>query len=390
MYNPILGEWLILSLLFLNCIRIFFIKYGKVDVLTVLAPVCVILSLLQIVAWGAYLYSAVILFISIFCFFTNFRAFLRFKAGLYVDHYSVAFKIGEVVVLLLTLAVGALLVYFRPGSTRPSDYSAEIKKIRLSGDFTGGFSESLPFQPAQAEVILVEPADKKDFNGQSIIVMADKSATAAEYMPLMLSFAGKGFKVFSGEFYARDMKWCHSGADFKFFRRSKLFHDRLFDLKQFEMQKQFFTFNIEKEFGAMLKLVKDETTQEDGTFEPVYLIGDWMSEIAMPEFKADNADSVSGYALLTNFEEYQTPGFGFIQSTDPLLAYKMGLKKDLEFTAAKAVAEKIVKLIPERKYVPPEPAEEVVSENDGLSDGAGTDETVGADVTAGGEKGSGL
>lgn len=373
MYNPILGEWLILSLLFLNCIRIFFIKYGKVDVLTVLAPVCVILSVLQIVAWGVYLYSAVILFISIFCFFTNFRAFLRFKAGLLVDHYSAAFKIGEVMVLLLTLGVGALLVYFRPGNTRPSDYSAEIKKIRLSGDFTGGFSESLPFQLAQGEVILVQPADERNFNGQSIIVMADKSATAAEYMPLMLNFAGKGFKVFSGEFYARDMKWCHSGADFKFFRRSMLFHDRLFDLKQFEMQKQFFTFNIEKEFGAMLKLVKDETLRDDGTFEPVYLVGDWMSGIALPEFKADNADSVSGYALLTDFEEYQTPGFGFIQSTDPLLAYKMGLEKDLNFTAARTIAEKIEKQIPERKYALPEPAEDAASENEGFSEGAGTD-----------------
>ena len=373
MYNPILGEWLILSLLFLNCIRIFFIKYGKVDVLTVLAPVCVILSVLQIVAWGVYLYSAVILFISIFCFFTNFRAFLRFQAGLLVDHYSAAFKIGEVMVLLLTLGVGALLVYFRPGNTRPSDYSAEIKKIRLSGDFTGGFSESLPFQLAQGEVILVQPADERNFNGQSIIVMADKSATAAEYMPLMLNFAGKGFKVFSGEFYARDMKWCHSGADFKFFRRSMLFHDRLFDLKQFEMQKQFFTFNIEKEFGAMLKLVKDETLRDDGTFEPVYLVGDWMSGIALPEFKADNADSVSGYALLTDFEEYQTPGFGFIQSTDPLLAYKMGLEKDLNFTAARTIAEKIEKQIPERKYTLPEPAEDAGSENEGLSEGAGTD-----------------
>lgn len=379
MYNPILGEWLILSLLFLNCIRIFFIKYGKVDVLTVLAPVCVILSVLQIVAWGVYLYSAVILFISIFCFFTNFRAFLRFKAGLLVDHYSAAFKIGEVMVLLLTLGVGALLVYFRPGNTRPSDYSAEIKKIRLSGDFTGGFSESLPFQLAQGEVILVQPADERNFNGQSIIVMADKSATAAEYMPLMLNFAGKGFKVFSGEFYARDMKWCHSGADFKFFRRSMLFHDRLFDLKQFEMQKQFFTFNIEKEFGAMLKLVKDETLRDDGTFEPVYLIGDWMSGIALPEFKADNADSVSGYALLTDFEEYQTPGFGFIQSTDPLLAYKIGLEKDLNFTVARTIAEKIEKQIPERKYALPEPAEDAASENEGLSEGSGTDGTDGID-----------
>lgn len=382
MYNPILGEWLILSLLFLNCIRIFFIKYGKVDVLTVLAPVCVILSVLQIVAWGVYLYSAVILFISIFCFFTNFRAFLRFKAGLLVDHYSAAFKVGEVMVLLLTLGVGALLVYFRPGNTRPSDYSAEIKKIRLSGDFTGGFSESLPFQFAQGEVILVQPADERNFNGQSIIVMADKSATAAEYMPLMLNFAGKGFKVFSGEFYARDMKWCHSGADFKFFRRSMLFHDRLFDLKQFEMQKQFFTFNIEKEFGAMLKLVKDETLRDDGTFEPVYLVGDWMSGIALPEFKADNADSVSGYALLTDFEEYQTPGFGFIQSTDPLLAYKMGLEKDLNFTAARTIAEKIEKQIPERKYALPEPAKDAASENEGLSEGAGTDRIDGISETA--------
>ena len=364
MYNPILGDWLILALLFLNCSRIFFLKYGKIDTLTVLAPICIVLSVLQIVAWGMYLYSFAILVISVLSFFINFRAFLRFNSGLFVDHYSVGFKFGAVLVMILTVAVGVLLVYFRPENVHPAKFSATIRKIRVSGDFTNGFSTSLPFEFAQGEIVVVEPEDIDGSKKQSVIIFPDKNAGLSDYMPLALILAKKGYFVFMGDFYARDGKWCHSVADFKFFRRAMLLHEKLFSTAHFEAQKQFYTFNMEKECAVMLEIVRQEKVRADGLFEPVYMIGDWMSEIALPEFISEHKEFVCGYSLLTDLEEYKMPGYGFLQASDPLLAFKFGFGRDSGLKNVNEIADEIEKMIPERKFPDPEPELETASDSE--------------------------
>ena len=90
----------------------FFLRYGKVDTLTVLAPISIILCILQIVAWGLDVFIFVLLIISILDFCTNFRALLRFVSGLYVDHYSIAFKIGAFLVLILAVAEALTILLF--------------------------------------------------------------------------------------------------------------------------------------------------------------------------------------------------------------------------------------------------------------------------------------
>ena len=78
MESPFFGELLILFLIFLNCARIFLLKFGKVDSLTVLAPVSLVLAFLHIIAWNAVVFSLSILAISLFCVLINFRSFLCF------------------------------------------------------------------------------------------------------------------------------------------------------------------------------------------------------------------------------------------------------------------------------------------------------------------------
>ena len=114
MVYPVLGQILILSVVIINCSRIFFLKFGKIDSLTVLAPLAVILSFIQIAAWKADFFSFIILAISILNFFVNFRAFLRFISGLYVDHYSLGFKIGEIIIIILSAFELGILIYFFP------------------------------------------------------------------------------------------------------------------------------------------------------------------------------------------------------------------------------------------------------------------------------------
>lgn len=160
MENSVTGELLVLFLLILNCGRIFFLRYGKIDSLTVLAPVCLILSLLQIAAWNADGFSALILALSVLAFFTNFRALLRLLSGLYVDHYRPAFTIASALILLVAVAETAVLVFFYPVSTDAGQFGVSETKIRLSGSFGAGFSEAARFSGADAVLYVYEPETK--------------------------------------------------------------------------------------------------------------------------------------------------------------------------------------------------------------------------------------
>ena len=349
MENPVLGEWLILFMLILNCSRIFFLKYGKIDCLTILSPLSVIFAVFQIFAWGADFYSVILLLICIFAFFTNFRAFLRFISGLYVDHYSIAFKIGAVFVLIFTFAEAVMLVYFRPVLFKAINFGAKQERIRLSGDFTNGFRKSFPFEKSEAEICVISPDKSKIKKNHVFVIMPDKSANLLDYKPLAYKLAESGYPVYLGEFFARDVKWCHNIFDAKYFRKAALILEKLYKTKEFNNQKEFFTFNMLKECDAMINFVQEneKRQQNDGKAEPyLVIIGDWMSEIAVPEIAAKKSDVVLKTEILTSYKEYTTPGYGFIRVTNPTIASKYGLQRDAKFEEVSLLAKKIIKKMP--------------------------------------------
>lgn len=324
MESPVFGELLILFMMLFCCSRMFFLKYGKVDFLTILAPLSVILSVLQIVAWGADIISLSIFCVSIFCFLTNFRALLRFSGNLYVDHYNFGFKAGAFLVIISCVFGIRLILVSMPELFKDKDFEIEKQKVLLTGDFIGGFEEAKLFDEKNAEIVIFKPLAEEKNNSKAVIVVPDKRADSLEYYPLMKYLAGNGYTVFAGDFYTRDLKWFRNAGDTKLFRKCLMKRNYRLNKVKFESQKEFYGYNTRRELEAMLDFVKKD-------FDSVFVIGDWMSEISIPDFVSENADALSGYLILSSIEGYETPGLGFIQQTNPAYARFCGYKKAVPY-----------------------------------------------------------
>lgn len=345
MDSSFLGEFLILILLIFNCSRMFFLKYGKVDTLTVLAPVCVVLSVLQIIAWNADIFSIILLIISILCFFINFRALLRFVSGLYVDHYSIAFKIGALFVLVLSFIELGFLIYFKPVIIKAADYNVKENKIRIAGSFNTGFYKADTFGTSDGVVTICEPERIENYNHQIIIIIPDKRADSVGYAPYTYILAKMGYKVYIADFYSNEIKWFHSIADIRYFRKLYTIYSALKNPISFEGQKEFYSFNTMKETEAMLKFVVHNEGGLANAGEP-FFIGDWMSNISLKDFAKMNEKNICGFLNLSAFEEYKTVGFGFVEQNNPLVAYKFGLKRNKNLTDIVKLAENTRAFIP--------------------------------------------
>ena len=343
MSNPIFGELLILFLLLLNSARIFFLKYGKIDALTVLAPLCAILSALQIIAWGADIFSLAVFVVSIFAFFTNFRALLRFLSGLYVDHYSIAFKSGAFFIIIMSSAIFAALIYFRPLNFGITKSVAKKEKIPVSGSFTSGFEPAGFFTIPCGEVYIYSPdpqiSNAEQNKNPPIIFISDKRADSINYEPLFYELAEQGFKVYTGDFYARDLKWYKGAANIKIFRRFSMILDYIFNKTQFENQQDFFAFNSASELEKLLNFIIEREGQD---FLPLFALGDWMSERALKDFYSAHSEDICGTLSLTDCADYKTKGFGLIEITNPLLALYLGFNRASSNSQTEKIAHEVI------------------------------------------------
>ena len=362
MGSSILGELLILFLLILNCSRMFFLRYGKVDSLTILAPVCLFLSIIQILAWNADIFSIALLIISLFSFFTNFRALLRFSSGLYIDHYSIAFKFGAALVLFFSIVELVVLIYFYPVTMIPSKYGVEKEVIRVTGTFNGSFDRSKKFALSNGLIYKYENIDSSKKLPEEIILISDKRGDSSAYVPLMIKLAEKGYTVYTGDFYAKDVRWIHNFFDVRFFRNLAMIFDYAKNPVQFNAQKEFYSYNSKREIDALVKFVEKENKVEDG--KKLFIIGDWMSEIALSDYQKENPEKLFGVMKLSEQEEYKTPGFGFIQLTNPSVAFLLKFPKDRNTGCIDLIAEKIISLLPYHAPAVSESEIEDISENE--------------------------
>ena len=350
MNSSFLGEVLILVLLVINSCRIFFLKYGKIDALTVLAPVCVVLSVLQIIAWNADFFSILIFAVSAAAFFINFRALLRFASGLYVDHYSIAFKTGAALILFVSAVSLGILLYFRPVIVQPSDYKAVQSKVRLVGSFAGGFHTASAFESADGIVTVCAPVPEQPSAGSGaelpcVLIIPDKRADTNFYLPYMYMLSKCGFTVYSGDFSARDVKWFHSAADVCFFRRFFSVCAYLKNSHQYEAEKEFYTFNISKEIDAMVNFIRRNASEN----QKISIVCDWMADTAVSDYVKLHPDVADGFLNLCDFEEYVTPGFGFVRQLEPFTAFRLGFGKSNDLKEIQFVADRTLSLLPQEK-----------------------------------------
>ena len=355
MSNAVVGILIILFLIILNCGRLFFLKFGRVDVLTLLAPLCVILSILQIIAWKADFFSLILLGISVFCFFVNFRAFLRFLSGLYVDHYSFAFKIGAIVVLLAAIAEVVLIAMFFPRAIKDTDFNTKKTVKLLSGSFNYGFEKVGLLPVINCEMFIFEPTEESLKKDTVVLFFPDKRADTSHYEPYLMSLANNGYAVCSADYFSKDLKWFHSFADNRFFRRMFMIIKYFSNETMFATENEFYTYNTIKECEETLKFAK----QYFGEDKKFFFIGDVMTFEGTKDFASRNLSSSEGYFNIAELEDYKTPGFGCIQQLAPVLGYKFNLEPLSDFSIPRKMAEETIKMIRENS----KPKAELIEEN---------------------------
>ncbi len=325
MINPALGEFLILFLLILNASRIFFVKYGALDSLSLLAPLSLMLSVLQIAAWNADIFSVAILALSILSFFTNFRAVQRFAAGLFIDYFSAAFKTGAFFVMLPAVAIGAALIYFRPLTLGRAKTPVMRERIPVSGLLSSGVESAASFSLPSGVIYVYRPLQKPTTDKPAVLFVSDKRADTLHYEPYLYALSARGYTVYTGDFYASDVKWYGNALNMRIFRRQAMIFEYLLHRKEFEAQKDFFSFNSLKELEALRDFVKKNDPDV-----PLFAVGDWMAEDALKDFRAHYAAEEGGAYALTACPFYWSAGWGCIEMTDPFLFSFLGFEKNTD------------------------------------------------------------
>lgn len=322
MAYSVLGNLLVAFLLIVASCRIFFLKHEHVDTVAVLVPIALIVSVLQIVAWNAEVISVLLFVLSCIALVVNMRALSRVVTNSYADVYNPALIVFSVLVGIASLAVAFIAVKYAPVNMVPDAYEVIETKTRLTGDFTNGFTEAGYFTVSNATLYMYEPLGERK-SDTVVIVGSDKRGDAAAYRPYMMLLAQKGYPVLTCDFYGDT--WFNSIFNTRCIRRFAMLVSFFYDAGHFSRHKDFYTFNMIREYTAMQVLAY----QKFGEGIRFCIVCDGMADNAAVDVVRQDVGNVTSALALDSISEYKTPGFGFIAQTDPLLAAYFGYTRDV-------------------------------------------------------------
>lgn len=316
----LLGSLIILFLLFLVCFRVFVVRNIHRDTAVILSPMCLILSLLYVLSFRLNLTSMFIVTIALYVFIINIHSLLRFSEKLFYDKYSIFMKIGSAVGIV-SIILCAIFVYVN----RPVELSnkkleiTETKKI-FQGNIRSGFDEPEAF--AKRNAFFTEYKAKM-IGGDSkniVVLFTDKRGDSSAYKPYLQLLAQAGYTVCTCDFYTDDIKW---PVKYQYgFIRDYLMR-KLTD-EEIAKEKDKINYNYQMECYAMEKILHNVY----GYDCHYYLVADGMAKEAVKSFSLERKPFVNGVFFLDSINEYQAPGFGCIEMTNPQLAGSKKIKKD--------------------------------------------------------------
>ena len=170
-----------------------------------------------------------------------------------------------------------------------------------------------------------------------------------------MSLANNGYTVCSADYFSKDLKWFHSFADNRFFRRMFMIIKYFSNETMFATENEFYTYNTIKECEETLKFAK----QYFGEDKKFFFVGDVMTFEGVKDFASRNLSSSEGYFNIAELEDYKTPGFGCVQQLVPVLGYKFNVEPSSDFFIPRKMAEDTIKMIPENS----KPKAELIEEN---------------------------
>lgn len=318
------GEILIFALLLLTNLRVFVLKKTKVESLVILGPLSFFLSIFLVLSWGFDIFTVAAFVLSFIVTLTNFHALIRFKAKVFIDHYSPLMKFWGIVTSLLSGTALVVTIVFMPVELNSKKIGITKTRYDYQGSFKTGFTEASTF--SSRNLYLYEYTLFPDFKERQnvAILVPDKRGDSLNYDSYLQLLAKEGITVCSADFFADDCKWFYKGTDSRYFRISKMVIQSLKDPQKFNSQREFYTYNITKELNTLIPMLQERYGKNCSFF----LIGDVMSNTAISDYAQNHSDIIAGTFSLDSISEYKTPGYGCIEQSNPLLALTFGVTRD--------------------------------------------------------------
>ena len=366
MFDCFLAQVLVLLMLFSCSARVFFMRHSRVDCLAAFAPVSLLLSTLIFGCFDFSLQTLALFALSLLVFLINFRAILRLNAKLIVDGYSAVFIIFSILALIITIGLGALIVYFRPVKYSANDFNITKTQHVLTGStgdikiresyFTGErFSGNLFVYKPEVRDEITENLYSEN---PVLIFSPGIRATVQNYEPYLMLLAQKGYTVLAADFYTTDLQLLTKKSDVaaekyllesKFLRRIaaiKAERDYPKDFAQLVLEEQK---QATKKYSALTRIALEMFGDDTKTFYIVDGVDFDSIYAVIEEFNTEPYSNAKGFFSMNRVDEYKTSGYGFIEQTDTLLAYEKGIERENKFFIPRYVANKTIKAITEQK-----------------------------------------
>ena len=392
MTSQTLSELLILFMLLISCSRIFFKRSAKTDALASLPIIAFLLSVINFWAWGINVQEILISMLSFFVMLWNMRALFRLSAKLVVDHYGPWFIFISSLNLVLILSVLVLIVAFKPVNFSKQKMPVTVNTIKYHGNFKEGFEEiNQPFQKTSGKVWIFKekevPEKNKDtykewkekrqkeesekektlsenqddtlsaFSSDSqekenteessntldqekiqqiaeetidqakkfsgIILFIPSKATRLEYYnPTLVKLAHDGFTVYAAQFNSEELSFFNSYKDSLPLRSRTFRHLKKENPEKYAEFIKSFKSQFTSEWSALISIVSPQSQ------ENVYLISDEDLSQSMMLAKDLYPAIIDGIYDFSEISDYPTKGYGPVENTYPLLAKRLGVKKD--------------------------------------------------------------
>src|SRR5574344_1296559 len=293
MTDQTISELLVLFLLAIACARIFFFTQVKSDTLSVLPLASLIISVLNICAWGLSLIEIADLFLSFFATIWNIRALLRLNARLVIDHYGPLFIIASLFNLVLVAALAVLILICRPVKVDAKKANVSETVTPYTGTFTSGFKKSSGLFPKTTARVWKYESNAPDTKSTAILFMADNCASTTLFRPMFIRLARDGYTVYTAEFYAKDMKWFGNIRDSSLVRRFAFCKKKLLNPKEYASYPARFAQHMKEQYKALADFTYPELSLCPSK-DTIIFVGDELALQALPAAAKQNADLIDG------------------------------------------------------------------------------------------------
>lgn len=313
MTNQTLGELLLLVLLGISCARIFFTRQARLDPLSALPLITLVLCVVFQVAFGLTGMNILITGIAFFNFIWNIRSLVRFHNKLVVDHFGIMFIILSILNLIAVIVLTVFVIIYRPAKINTKTYAVQTSRQRYCLKENAYTECSSPLDYA---TLIVEKYTGENSGGKSILLMPGVLSSSSMYEPFCVKLAHDGYTVYSAQLFGKEAVWFGDLRDSRFLRRFSMMYSQKKNPEEYEEAFKHKDEYYNKLSSALLPIISAQSTDK------LYIVTDGadLSSGSLISNISGGKKAYDGIFDLAVIPTYPTPEYGPIEQTYPLLA----------------------------------------------------------------------